>query len=125
VVNNYDKQKTRTLCNKKSTDFFFWNTFKQYLQYHREHLEEENTLQLPKVTNIINASQADPRKLNGKINQTSVDQTLINYRNKNCPFTRTETVNPKEWNQYPFFFFFLFLIGLTTLIIIASSNLVC
>jgi uncharacterized protein YkvS len=94
----------------------------QYLQYHREHLEEENTMQLPKITNIINASQADPRKLNGKINQNSVDRTLINYRNKNCPFTRTETVNPKEWNQYAFFFF---LIGLTTLIIIASPNLVC
>jgi hypothetical protein len=24
---------------------------------------------------------------------------LINYRNKNCPFTRTATINPKEWNN--------------------------
>jgi hypothetical protein len=44
----------------------------QYLQYHKGHLEEENT-----AINIINASQVDQRKLNGKINQTCVDRTLI------------------------------------------------
>jgi hypothetical protein len=73
------------------------------MQYHRKHLEEENNMQLAKITNIINPSQADRRKLNGKINQTCDDRTLINYRNKNCPFTRTVTINPKEWNQYASF----------------------
>jgi hypothetical protein len=54
-------------------------TFLEYVQYHREHLEKENTLQLAKITNIINATQVDRGSWMEKLTQ------LVSTKNKKRP----------------------------------------